>query len=413
MQLSTDKHRCKKTKVSCQKICPKTTSRVYWECLQFSLKNMSVIAPKNDLEHCYIVIMAGGSGTRLWPLSRKAKPKQFQTFTSEKTMLQETFFRVSQVVPAENIFISTTKQYSTLVLAQLQEMAQERLILEPEARNTAPAIALVATLMYHHDPEAIVATIASDHAIENDDEFVATLRSAFITTQTNRDKLVTVGINPTRPDTGLGYIKMGKELSLIAGKRVFEIDDFKEKPDRKTAEQYISEWEYLWNAGYFIFSAATFAEWTKVLAPTLNTIMAEILKNKQNGTLNDTTLATLYGQTASEPIDTLIAEKLSNKKRLVIPSSLKWSDVGNWQTLYEFLHEKSGNQSIISGHHIDVGSKHVLVHGSDRLIATIGVEDLIIVDTPDALLVARRDCVSGDIKTLIEKLKEGGHINLL
>lgn len=368
---------------------------------------------EQETNHAYIVIMAGGTGTRLWPLSRKEKPKQFQAFTSEKTMVQETFSRVSQVVPIENIFVSTTQNAATLVLEQLPEISEIRLILEPESRNTAPAIALVAATLLAHDPQAIVATIASDHAIENNDEFVLTITAALAIAGANPDKLVTVGISPTRPDTGLGYIKMGAAFATIKSKQIFLIDTFKEKPDQKTAEEYITNWQYLWNAGYFIFSAHTFATWTKEFAPALHDIMEEIARHKNAGTLDEHTLATLYAQTTAEPIEPLLVEKLSSDKRLVVPSALKWSDVGNWQTLYEFLHEKSGDQSIISGHHIDVGSKNLLIHGSKRLIATIGVEDLIIVDTPDALLVARRDRVSGDIKKLIEKLKETGNSYLL
>lgn len=368
---------------------------------------------ENMKNHHYIVIMAGGSGTRLWPLSRQSTPKQFQAFTSDQTMIQETFARVTKVVPVENIFVSTTKNAAALVLAQLPEMSEKRLILEPESRNTAPAIALVAATIASLDPGAIVATIASDHAIENSEEFVSTLRSALETATLHPDKLVTVGINPTRPDTGFGYIKMGQEFAMITDKRVFEINAFKEKPDQKTAEEYITNWQYLWNAGYFIFSAQTFSEWTQAFAPTLHDVMQDIITRKNSGTLDEAALATLYAQTESEPIEPLIVEKLPIEKRLVIPSALKWSDVGNWQTLYEFLHERSGASSVVHGHHVDVGSKNLLVHGEKRLIATIGVEDLVIIDTDDALLVARRDQVSGDMKKLIEKLKSEGHQNLL
>jgi len=366
------------------------------------------------LDHCYIVIMAGGSGTRLWPLSRKEKPKQFQAFTSNQTMVQETFSRASLVVPVENIFVSTTKNYASLVLSQLPEMALERLILEPESRNTAPAIALVATTMRHHDAEAIVATIASDHAIENNEEFVATLRSAFLSAQKNQDKLITVGISPTRPDTGLGYIKMGQEFGVIEDKRIFEIDAFKEKPDQKTAEQYILEWQYLWNAGYFIFSAKTFGEWTQEFAPALHDIMNDILTHKKNSTLDDETLTMLYAKTVSEPIEPLIVEKLSVKKRLVVPSSLKWSDVGNWETLYDFLHEKTGDSLIVHhDNHVDLGSKNCFIQGDKRLIATLGIKNLVIIDTPDALFIGRRDQAGSEMKKLIEKLKENGKKEVL
>lgn len=363
--------------------------------------------PGKELLHCYIVIMAGGSGTRLWPLSRKAIPKQFQAFTSSQTMIQETFARVAQVIPKENIFVSTTKDYAPLVQEQIPEMTEERLILEPEARNTAPAIALVATMIQSHDPSGIVATIASDHAIENNEEFVATLRSALETVTMNPDKLVTVGINPTRPDTGLGYIKMGREFSLVAEKRVFEVDAFKEKPDQKTAEDYVANWQYLWNAGYFIFSAETFVTWTKAFAPELHAIMNDIGEQKKSGRLDEETLATLYKKTTSEPVEPLIVEKLSPEKRLVIPSSMKWSDVGNWETLYDFLNEKTGT-TLVTRHEnaVHLGSKNCFIYGKKRLIATLGIEDLVIVDTDDALFIARRDQAGSDMKKLIEKLKD-------
>lgn len=367
---------------------------------------MPETSPKNESEHHYIVIMAGGSGTRLWPLSRKSKPKQFQSFVSEKTMIEETYDRVKNLVPDSHIFVSTTTTYRSLVLEKIPKISQGNIIVEPEARNTAPAIALVSTIISALDPEAIVATIASDHAIENPDEFQATIRAAFAAVDTHPDKLVTIGINPTKADTGLGYIRMGQEFETIAEKRVFTVDAFKEKPDQKTAEEYLRSFEYLWNAGYFIFSVRTFSEWTKAFAPTLHEVMNEIADAKKNGVLDSDTLSTLYAKTESEPIEPLIVEKLSSDKRLVIPSPLKWSDVGSWGTLYEFLSEKSGDTSVIHAKHVDLGSKNIFVQSKDRLIATIGVEDLVIIDTPDALLVARRDQVSGEIKKLIEKLKE-------
>ncbi len=362
---------------------------------------------EKNLSHCYIVIMAGGSGTRLWPLSRKATPKQFSAFTSSQTMIQETFARAAKVVPMDHIFVSTAKVYADIILNQLPRISKERLILEPEARNTAPAIALVAATLQVHDPKAIVATIASDHAIENDEEFVVTLKAAFVTASSYPDRLVTVGINPTRADTGLGYIKMGKEFSVAEEKRVFVVDAFKEKPDKKTAEDYVTHWEYLWNAGYFIFSATTFEQWTKEFAPALHTIMEKIKEQKQTESENEITLTQLYAQTKNEPIEPLIVEKLSSEKRLVIPSALKWSDVGNWETLYDFLVEKLGNSMVVQHENtVSLNTEKCLIYGKKKLITTLGVEDLIIVDTTDALFIAKRDQAGSNMKQLIEKMKE-------
>jgi len=263
------------------------------------------------------------------------------------------------------------------------------------------------------DREAVIATIASDHAIENPDEFRATITAALATITAHPDKLVTIGINPTKPDTGLGYIKMGQEFGNAGGKRIFNVDAFKEKPDQETAEIYLRSFDYLWNAGYFIFSVKTFSDWTDEFAPHLAEVMRAIATAQTTGTLDADTLARLYATANSEPIEPLIVEKLSPEKRLVIPSPLKWSDVGSWGTLYEFLTEKSGDHSVIHGKHVDLGSKNIFIQGNDRLIATIGIEDLVIVDTADALLIARRDQVSGEIKKLIETLKEKGETSYL
>lgn len=361
-----------------------------------------------QLKHSYIVIMAGGSGTRLWPLSRKKNPKQFQSFISEKTLIQETFDRASQVVPKENIFVSTTKKYKPLVQEQLPDIAESRLILEPKSRNTAPAIALVAATITEYDKDAVVATIASDHAIENPEEFVKTIDIALTTVAKNRDKLIVVGINPTRPDTGLGYIKLGQEFAAAEGRRIFVVDAFQEKPDLATAEKYLSSWEYLWNAGYFIFAAESFAKWTEQYSPPLYQTIEKIIEHKNSSAPDEKIVETLYAETPSEPIDTLIVEKLSSGQRLVIPSSIKWNDIGGWETLYGFLSEKNGEKMITRGKHFDIDSQNSLIYGDKKLIATIGLEDIIVVDTEDAILIARRDQISTKIKKLLEKLKENG-----
>ncbi|OGI21800.1 MAG: hypothetical protein A2808_01820 [Candidatus Moranbacteria bacterium RIFCSPHIGHO2_01_FULL_55_24] len=366
----------------------------------------------NTLAHAYIVIMAGGSGTRLWPLSRTSIPKQFQSFTSEKTLLQETFDRVRQVVPTGQIFVSTTENYAPLVLEQIPEISQNHLILEPEARNTAPAIALIASVIKSRDADAVVATIASDHAIENVDEFVATIKAAFATVAQEPGKLVTVGINPTRADTGLGYIKMGKECAVIDGKRVFFIEDFKEKPDQKTAEQYLTRWEYLWNAGYFIFSADTFLGWAETFAPDLANAIRDVAEARESGAPLEK-IKELYQKAPKEPVEPLIVEKLGADERLVIPSALHWSDVGNWGTLFDFLSEQGGSHIVTQGPHLDLESARILVHGKEKMIVTLGLEDVVIIDTPDAILIADKNIAGSKMKEVIEKLKETHRSELL
>ncbi|MFZ5982028.1 MAG: mannose-1-phosphate guanylyltransferase [Patescibacteria group bacterium] len=357
----------------------------------------------------YAVIMAGGTGSRLWPLSRKDKPKQFHKFTSsDKTMIQETYERASKVVPKENILVSTTESYKSLVKEQIPEISDSQLIIEPMARGTAPAIALVAKYVFSLNPEAVVATIASDHAIKNVEEFVASLDTALSTIEKHPEKLMTVGINPTFPDTGLGYIKMGKEFLNSNNRRVFFVDAFKEKPDRKTAEEYLTNWEYFWNAGYFIFSAKTFLEWVKDLTPKISEVLEIIGKEWeiQKGSVNSK-IEEAYKSLENDAVEFAIVEKLDAETRLVIPTELKWSDVGNWGSLFDFYEDSLESPMIVKGNHIDSGSQKCFIHGSDKLIATIGLENIIIVETEDAILIADRKKVS-DVKKIIDKLKEEG-----
>ncbi len=356
-------------------------------------------------KNCFIVILAGGTGTRLWPLSRKKKPKQFHTFVSEKTLIQETFDRARLVVPENHIFVSTGESHIPFVKAQLPSLPEENLLIEPVGKNTAPAIAFIAAIFAHRFPGVSVATIASDHAIENTEEFSRSLDAAFSALTSHFEALVTIGVNPTRPDTNYGYIKMGNEIeSKIADTRLFEIEHFKEKPDQKTAEEYLAHFEYLWNAGYFVFKPESLLALLGKYAPHLFSFANDITKLLKKNVSDPKAYLPLFETLSPEPIDTVLAEKLPKEKRLVVPSALKWSDVGGWHTLYEFLSEKHGESEVIRGERIDLESKNCLVYGNKRLIVTAGLKDIVIVDTNDALLIADRDILSRDMKKLLEKL---------
>lgn len=356
-------------------------------------------------ESRYVVIMAGGTGTRLWPLSRKSCPKQFRALISQKTLLEETFDRISKIVPLENIFVSTTQQYQDIVLTLLPAISPDQLIIEPAPRGTAPAITLVAQTIHQKNPDAKIATLPSDHTISENALFTKSLQIAFDTIDQYPDKIATIGINPTFPSTEFGYIHMGKEIARIQEKRIFYVDAFKEKPDIETAKKYLADWAYLWNAGYFIFSVQTFLESARELMPKIsegiNTFLSSKASHKERNYL--------YEEIPNEALDFALIEKLDTEKRIVIPSEMGWDDIGTWGALFEFLKKTYGKDLIAKGNHIDSESKNCFIHGSNRLIATLGLKDTLIVDTEDALLVAHKDSAK-DVKKLLEELKKQGKV---
>jgi len=359
-----------------------------------------------DGENLVVVIMAGGSGTRLWPLSRKSKPKQFQAFLSRKTLLEETYERARRIVPTERIFISSISPYRRQILDLLPDLSEDRMLLEPSSRNTGPAIGLIATLLRKRFPGATIATVASDHAIENEDAFADSIRYCSGLVGAHPEKLGVIGINPTKPDTGLGYIRIGKPFDGAEGDyQAYVVDSFKEKPDRKTAEAYLEDWRYLWNASYFVFSADSMLDWIGTHAPKLGDILARIDRGAP--------IAETYGEADNEPLDTMIVEKLPPESRIVVPAPIHWSDIGTWGSLFEFLSQRQHADTVAFGDTIVLEGKGNLVYGGkNRLIGLFGVEDIVVVDTDDVLLITRRERAT-DVKKLIEKLREEGRDDLL
>lgn len=345
--------------------------------------------------------MAGGSGTRLWPISRCNLPKQLHNLCSDKSLIQETYDRIKGLVPQENIYVSLVKTILKTSQKQLPGIPRENFIVEPEAKNTAPAIALVGATIFRQNPKAIVITLASDHSVEKLGNFRRAIKTVFAFTEQNPKYFTTVGIKPTAPDTSLGYIKVGKKFP---GFRLFEVERFEEKPNLKKAKEYLRSGKYLWNASYFIWQADRLLEIYKKYAPRIFKGVQKLMKAGDN----QKKIEEIYQKMPAEPIDTVVAEKVAaDAKMAVLPVDLGWSDIGNWTTLYDFLSQKTGNQTISRGNHIGIDDKNCLIYAQDKLLTTVGLKDIIIVDTPDVTLVCDKNRAQ-DVKKLIEKIKEKG-----
>lgn len=351
----------------------------------------------------YAVIMAGGSGSRLWPLSRKNKPKQFQALTSKETLLQETYNRVREILPDKQIFISAIPEYEEEILKQLPKLPKENCILEPSARNTTAAHGFIALYLLRIDPDAVFTTLPSDHSIQDLKAFIKATQASFEAIKKYPKKLVTLGITPTAPETGLGYIQIGQEFDQINDQKFYKIKTFIEKPDLETAKKYVSDWGYLWNSANYMARADIMMGWIKKYRPASYDLLMEIdTLIKKNP--KDIKIAKLYQDIDKEQLADSIIEQ-PNFESLVIPVNLGWSDVGNWGAIFDLLSKAEKKDFISKGNQIDHQSQNCLVYGHKKLIATLGLKDIVIIDSPDALLVTTRE-QSQNVKELLEKIDE-------
>lgn len=346
-----------------------------------------------------IIIMAGGTGTRLWPLSRKSKPKQFQPLFGSETMLQMTIKRLLTHFSLDDIYISTNENYKDEVLSELPNISLEHIILEPEKRDTAPANGLAAISVKSEDDESI-AFLAADHYIHKPQELCEILQFADNFLIENTEYIVTLGITPTAPETGYGYIKYKKD-SLVEGKShsIYEVEAFVEKPDFQTATSYLADGHYVWNSGMFVVQKSRLLDMYQEYLPSIAKVLIELEKNNLNN------VSELYSQTEAISFDYGIMEKANHIA--VIPADIGWSDIGSWSALKDMLQTDDINVTHKgSSKHFDIDSEHILVHShnKDKVIATIGIRDIVVVETEDALLVSHVDKVQ-DVKKISDLLK--------
>jgi mannose-1-phosphate guanylyltransferase len=346
------------------------------------------------------VIMAGGKGERFWPRSRKNMPKQFLSLTADgKTMIQHTVARLESLVNIDDVFVVTNKEYKTLVHEQLPDMPLENILLEPMAKNTAPCIGLAAVHIRKKYEDAIMLVLPSDHLIKYNEMFINTLRDAIEVAKDNTN-MVTIGITPSYPETGYGYINFGKLKEDDTKVRAYEVNRFVEKPNIEKAKEYLSSGKYLWNSGMFVWKASTILGNIKALLPDTYHGLTKI--EEAIGTaVQDRVLEREFGAFVSESIDYGIMEKADNIYTL--PGTFGWDDVGNWLAL-ERINTSNDSGNVVTGNVITIDSQGSIIEAQNKLIATIGIKDLIIVDTKDALLICAKDKTQ-DVKKVIENLK--------
>lgn len=353
------------------------------------------------------VIMAGGSGTRFWPESRKNRPKQLLTIAGKRTMIRATVERILPQVPFPRIMVVTGVAHADEIRNQIPELAQGMVVSEPVGKNTAPCIALAAYKLRKTDPDGIMAVLPADHLIQNEEGFREALAIASEAARAG-DRLVTFGIVPHRPETGYGYIQLGPAEREIRDKTFYRVHRFVEKPDLPRAEEYVASGNYLWNSGMFIWHVQAITRAFETYLPGMSALMEDILP-ALNTPDEPEAIARVYADVQSISIDYGIMEKADNV--LTLPIDVGWSDVGSWASLDE-VWECDTNGNAAKGQCVIIESKRCVVSSPRKLTAVIGLEDLVVVDTADALLVCRKDRAQ-DVRQLQELLKELGYEKLL
>ena len=332
------------------------------------------------------VILAGGSGSRLWPLSRELYPKQLLTLNADKSLLQATFERLNNFIPAQNIISVTNSKHHSNIKMQLSKLSEDTVILaEPISKNTAPAIALsIKYIVENYNEDEIILVVPSDLQINDVEKFTQTIKSS--EHFANEGFIVTFGIKPNYPETGYGYICAENE----------KVVSFVEKPNRQTAEKYIQNGNYFWNSGIFMFKASTIIKEFKKYCPEIDSVIKNIDFSEKSISFTE------FDKMPNISIDYAIMEKSSNIVMVELKSD--WKDLGSWKSIYE-ISPKDENNNVFVGHVLDKDSKNSFVYSSSKLVATIGLEDTVIVETEDAILACKKD-KTDEVKQVYETLKQ-------
>lgn len=349
----------------------------------------------------YALIMAGGAGTRLWPLSRQERPKPLiKLVERDRSMFQIAVERLDPLFPPERILVVANETLTPQLQAQAPAIPPENFIVEPSARNTAPAIALAAAHVYHRDPQAVMAVLTADHYIESEARFREVLTAAI--EAASGGAIVTLGITPESPSTGFGYIEQGELAQTIDGTKLYNLIEFREKPDEETAREYIANGKYSWNSGMFIWQVSRLLGEFEQHAPEIYAPLMEIASVVGEGRYNEV-LRAVWPSMPKISIDYALMEHVRENVR-VIPVEMGWNDIGSFDALYNILAGNS-TQNVTQADGailLDTSGSMVI---SNKLVATIGLEDVIVIETEDALLVCHRDRAQ-EVKAIVERLKK-------
>ena len=342
----------------------------------------------------YAVIMAGGKGTRFWPLSREKRPKHLLNMTGEKSIIQYTVDRISPLVAQDRILIVTGASHADQIREQLPQIPSENILVEPVGRNTAPCIGLAAMHIRKKEPDAVMCVLPADHLIQDTEPFLASLIAARDMAE-KRACLVTIGVRPRWAETGYGYMERGQTADTIGDTKIYQVKSFREKPDRATAESFLKSGKFFWNSGIFVWKVSTLLDTIENLLPDLHEGLCAIGESIRTDR-EMRALSEVYRRIEPVSIDYGVMEKASDV--VMLEGDFGWNDIGSWDALWDVL-GKDAKGNVARGRVLRSGTSNCLVHSPDKMVALVGVKDLLVVETDDALLVSERS---------IARRQEGG-----
>jgi mannose-1-phosphate guanylyltransferase len=351
----------------------------------------------------HAVVLAGGGGSRLWPISRRRRPKQVLRLSAEKSLFAESIARLTSWLPLDQITVATTPDLADLLAQEVPDLPRSCFLLEPEPKGTAPVLGLAAAAVRRHDPQAVMAVLTSDHAMESPQRLRPLLEAGAELAAAGH--IVTLGIPPTGPDTGYGYIRRGEALAVPSGEQVFSVREFKEKPDAAMARHYLEAGDYYWNSGMFLWTPLRLLDEISRQMPAVHRLLAQSDSSAQGGAEG---FARSWSSLQPQTIDYAVMEHAADVV-VLHAAGLGWCDVGSWDHVYQLLGKDASANAVLGAQAVlrEVEGALVVGEGSERLIVLDGVEDLVVVDTGDVLLICRRD-QAGRVREIVDDLSRRG-----